>query len=109
MISDKRNQSPGGAFSLNSYFVASEVSMIRGSWLSRVVFGSVLIVGQGRADDKPTVQSLDASGVKIAYAVQGHGEPVVLIHGWLASAAINWALPGTIALLAKDFQVIAMD
>jgi pimeloyl-ACP methyl ester carboxylesterase len=61
------------------------------------------------AAEKPTVQSFDSDGVKIAYFVQGKGEPVVLIHGWLSSAGINWALPGISELLAKDFQVIALD
>ncbi len=63
--------------------------------------------GLGRSADK--IGSFDSRGVKICYSVQGKGEPVVLIHGWLSSAGINWGLPGTIALLAKDFQVIALD
>lgn len=61
------------------------------------------------AADKPSLQSFDANGVKIVYVVQGSGEPVVLIHGWLSSAGINWAFPGTIDLLAKNYQVIALD
>ena len=61
------------------------------------------------AAEKPAAQMLDAEGVKIAYYVEGRGEPVVLIHGWLSSAAINWTLPGTSELLAKDHQVIAFD
>ncbi|HWB08994.1 MAG TPA: alpha/beta hydrolase [Pirellulales bacterium] len=59
--------------------------------------------------ETPKVQTLDSGGLKIAYSVQGQGEPVVLIHGWLSSANINWSLPGTSARLAKDFQVIALD
>jgi pimeloyl-ACP methyl ester carboxylesterase len=66
-------------------------------------------LGCAHAADKPAMQTFDANGVKIAYFVQGKGEPVVLIHGWLSSAGINWTLPGTAALLAKDFQVIALD
>jgi len=66
-------------------------------------------VGRVAAADKPTIESFDSDGVKIAYFVEGKGEPVILIHGWLSSAGINWALPGTSALLAKDFQVIALD
>lgn len=66
-------------------------------------------VGVARAAEKPAVQSFQSNGVKIAYFVQGKGQPVVLIHGWLSSAGINWALPGTSDLLAKDFQVIALD
>jgi pimeloyl-ACP methyl ester carboxylesterase len=53
--------------------------------------------------------TLDADGVKIRYYVKGQGEPVVLIHGWIASADLNWTLPGITAALAKNYQVIALD
>jgi pimeloyl-ACP methyl ester carboxylesterase len=62
-----------------------------------------------RGADQPSTGSFDANGVRIAYFVQGKGEPVVLIHGWLSTAGINWMLPGTQALLAKNFQVISLD
>jgi pimeloyl-ACP methyl ester carboxylesterase len=65
--------------------------------------------GCAQAADKPAIHTFDANGVKIAYFVQGKGKPVVLIHGWLSSAGINWALPGTSALLAKSYRVIALD
>jgi hypothetical protein len=65
--------------------------------------------GLAHAAEKLTVKTFDSNGVKIAYFIQGKGEPVVLIHGWLSSAGINWALPGISELLAKDFQVIALD
>jgi len=61
------------------------------------------------AAEMPTGQTFDTNGVKIWYFVQGRGVPVVLIHGWLSFARINWVLPGTSALLAKDYQVIALD
>lgn len=61
------------------------------------------------AADKPMTQTFDSKGTKISYSVQGKGEPVVLIHGWLASSYLNWELPGISALLAKDYQVIALD
>ena len=61
------------------------------------------------AADKPVHSSFDSNGVKIAYFTEGEGPPVVLIHGWMASAVMNWALPGVSGQLAKDFQVIAMD
>ena len=38
-------------------------------------------VGRAAAADKPTIESFDSDGVKIAYFVEGKGEPVVLIHG----------------------------
>jgi pimeloyl-ACP methyl ester carboxylesterase len=59
--------------------------------------------------DLPETQTLDADGVKIAYFVQGEGEPVILVHGWLSSAGINWLLPGTSSALAEEFQVVALD
>ena len=65
--------------------------------------------GLVRAADNPAVQTFNSNGVKIAYFVQGKGEPVVLIHGWLSSAGVNWALPGVSGLLARDFKVIALD
>jgi pimeloyl-ACP methyl ester carboxylesterase len=66
-------------------------------------------LGLLQAADKPAIQTFDSDGVKICYFVEVKGEPVVLIHGWLSSAGINWALPGISAQLAKDFQVIALD
>jgi pimeloyl-ACP methyl ester carboxylesterase len=59
--------------------------------------------------DKPVTQTFDVNGVKLSYTVQGKGEPVILLHGWLSSGLINWTLPGTTALLAKDYQVIVPD
>jgi pimeloyl-ACP methyl ester carboxylesterase len=56
-----------------------------------------------------TTGTFDSKGVKIAYTVRGKGEPVILLHGWLASGRINWDLPGTSDLLAKDCQVITVD
>jgi pimeloyl-ACP methyl ester carboxylesterase len=70
---------------------------------------SVENLGLARPAEIPTGQTFDANGVKIWYFVEGRGEPVVLIHGWLSSARINWVLPGTSPLLAKDYQVIALD
>jgi pimeloyl-ACP methyl ester carboxylesterase len=58
---------------------------------------------------KMPAQSFDAKGVKIRYAVEGKGDPVVLIHGLYSSGFINWKLPGIVAELAKDHQVITLD
>jgi pimeloyl-ACP methyl ester carboxylesterase len=67
-------------------------------------------LGCAYAADKPAVQTFDSNGTKLAYFTQGNkGEPVVLIHGWLSSAGINWAAPGISGALAKDYQVIAFD
>ena len=51
----------------------------------------------------------DSAGVKIHYAVQGRGDPVILIHGLYSSGRMNWDMPGTSALIAKHFQVITLD
>ena len=51
----------------------------------------------------------DSAGVKIHYTVQGKGGPVILIHGLYSSGRMNWEVPRTAALLAKYFQVVAMD
>jgi pimeloyl-ACP methyl ester carboxylesterase len=85
--------------------------MMRSRCLPALLTGFLCHAHGGLAwgDDKPAVQTFDSGGVKIACFIQGKGEPVVLIHGWLASADINWALPGVSDLLAKDFQVIALD
>jgi pimeloyl-ACP methyl ester carboxylesterase len=69
----------------------------------------LLLAGCGPGVELPPTHTLDADGVKIAYFVQGEGEPVILIHGWLSSAGINWVLPGTSGALAKEFQVVALD
>jgi pimeloyl-ACP methyl ester carboxylesterase len=62
-----------------------------------------------RPAELPGVKTFDSAGTKIAYLDQGDGEPVVLIHGWLSSAGINWILPGLFGSLAKDYRVIALD
>jgi pimeloyl-ACP methyl ester carboxylesterase len=69
----------------------------------------LLQCGSLSAADDLKIESFDSKGVKIAYFTQGKGEPVVLIHGWLSSAGINWLLPGISTALAKDHQVIALD
>jgi pimeloyl-ACP methyl ester carboxylesterase len=67
------------------------------------------LLGCVQAADRPATKTFDSNGVKISYTVQGKGEPAVLIHGWLSSGWINWTLPGTSGLLARDYQVITLD
>jgi pimeloyl-ACP methyl ester carboxylesterase len=50
-----------------------------------------------------------SNGVKIHYMTQGEGEPVILIHGFSASAMMNWVMPGVFANLVKHYHVIALD
>jgi pimeloyl-ACP methyl ester carboxylesterase len=53
--------------------------------------------------------TFDSDGVEIYYTVQGEGEPLVLIHGFTASAAANFGISGVLRGMADDFQVIALD
>jgi len=63
----------------------------------------------------PTVQAqggqfFDSNGVQIHYVDQGAGEPVVLVHGFLASYVGNWETPGIMkALGTAGYRVIALD
>ncbi len=51
----------------------------------------------------------DSNGVRIRFIEQGSGEPVVLVHGYTATAEGNWVTPGVFQQLAKHFRVIALD
>jgi pimeloyl-ACP methyl ester carboxylesterase len=53
--------------------------------------------------------SFDSNGVTIRFITKGQGQPVVLVHGFTASAETNWVMPGIFEGLAKDFRVIALD
>jgi len=54
-------------------------------------------------------EEFTSNGVKIHYMIKGQGEPVILVHGLYSSAKLNWEMPGTVADLAKYYQVIAFD
>jgi pimeloyl-ACP methyl ester carboxylesterase len=53
--------------------------------------------------------TFDSDGIEIYYTVQGEGTPIVLIHGFSASAATNFGASGIISGLASDYKVIALD
>ncbi len=54
--------------------------------------------------------SVDVNGCAINYVVEGHGDPVMLIHGFASSLQGNWRAPGIIAaIVAAGRQVIAID
>lgn len=57
------------------------------------------------ADDRFLV----SDGVRIHYAVEGAGEPVLLLHGFAANIQLQWGAYGVIKDLARDHQVIAID
>jgi pimeloyl-ACP methyl ester carboxylesterase len=51
----------------------------------------------------------DSAGVPIHYRDQGAGPPVVLVHGFAASARSNWEETGWFAFLGAKYRVIALD
>ena len=51
-----------------------------------------------------------ADGVRIAYAVEGEGRPVVLVHGYASSRIQNWGSTGWIDRLSQNgFRVVSFD
>lgn len=56
------------------------------------------------------MRSFRHDGVDIAYLDEGEGEPVVLVHGFASTAAVNWVHPGWVATLVKARRrAIALD
>jgi pimeloyl-ACP methyl ester carboxylesterase len=52
----------------------------------------------------------DHDGIELAYFDQGEGEPIVLIHGFASTAAVNWIYPGWVTALTKaGRRVVALD
>jgi pimeloyl-ACP methyl ester carboxylesterase len=51
----------------------------------------------------------DSDGVKIHYETWGKGYPILLVHGFAASIAINWVAPGWVDALLPVRRVVAMD
>jgi pimeloyl-ACP methyl ester carboxylesterase len=47
--------------------------------------------------------------VKLYYSIEGQGQPVLLIHGFAVNSQVQWALPGIVKELARDYQVISLD
>lgn len=51
-----------------------------------------------------------SSDVRIAYDVVGEGDPIVLVHGFASSRAMNWKTPGWYRTLQDaGRQIIALD
>jgi len=57
----------------------------------------------------PPDNFFDSNGVRIRYVDQGHGPPVVLIHGYTGYIERHWIATGVFANLLKDHRVIALD
>lgn len=67
--------------------------------------GLFFLPGGGRAAEG----SFDSNGVRIHYLIEGEGEPVLLIHGFVVNAPLQWGMPGIFKTLAKNHRVIALD
>jgi pimeloyl-ACP methyl ester carboxylesterase len=52
---------------------------------------------------------LDAGGVRLRFAVEGEGLPVLLLHGFAVSGDLNWRLPGIIRAVRARYRVITPD
>ena len=50
-----------------------------------------------------------SDGVRIHYTREGHGPPVILVHGLAVNADINWRRNGVIDALKDAYTVIALD
>src|SRR5499427_4974910 len=49
-------------------------------------------------------------GIEIAYLDEGEGDPIVLIHGFASTAAVNWVFPGWVTTLTRaGRRAIALD
>jgi pimeloyl-ACP methyl ester carboxylesterase len=53
----------------------------------------------------------DSDGIRIRYLDLGKadGPPVLLIHGYMASADLNWRIPGVVAAIEDTYRVILID
>lgn len=77
--------------------------MYRKLFVALIITSAVCI--PARAEDS----SFDSGGVKIHYTVEGQGDPVILVHGFIANINLQWRAPGIIKELAKQYKVIALD
>jgi pimeloyl-ACP methyl ester carboxylesterase len=82
-----------------------EGSVLNRSSLALISYGLLVGSSDVRAED----HFFDSNGVRIHYIVVGEGEPVLLIHGFSVDIGRNWATPGIIKALSRDYQVIALD
>lgn len=90
--------------------------MIKRRLPSGALFSLVFLLSWGRGAAQPAfpsteIGSFDSNGVRIRYAAAGEGEPVVLVHGWLADATM-WGrdAAGNPRLKpSPGFRMIALD
>lgn len=54
------------------------------------------------------VEYFHSGNVKLAYRVEGFGAPIVLVHGFASTHAVNWIEPGWVDLLVKAGRQVVM-
>ncbi|EKF17279.1 alpha/beta fold hydrolase [Nitratireductor pacificus] len=56
------------------------------------------------------MQSFTHDGFELAFIDEGHGDPVLLIHGFASTHYVNWVAPGWVKTLRDaGYRVIALD
>ncbi len=50
-----------------------------------------------------------SSGVRVRYRVEGTGTPLVLVHGYRASARTQWVYSGWVAFLRERHRILLVD
>lgn len=74
-----------------------------------LVVQAVLPVRGAAQPPAPAGEMLDGDDVRLRYVVRGAGPPVLLVHGFAISAAVNWTATGILDSLAAGYSVIAPD
>ena len=77
--------------------------MLKNRHLMALLFLSLAPLGLVKAAD----DVFDSNGVKIRYVTEGKGEPIVLLHGWMADSSMWGRLDTNPA--TKEYQLIAVD
>jgi len=97
------------AAQVNAYARTEPGSIRLGRWLG--AFTWIVFLGTTFASTTKAAapKSFESDGIRISYFDEGQGEPVILVHGFSANAALNWIMPGIVRSLREDFRVIALD
>ncbi|HOC70545.1 MAG TPA: alpha/beta fold hydrolase [Candidatus Hydrogenedentes bacterium] len=80
-----------------------------GGVLGIFLISGVLLAAAWYSLSGPEGEYFDSAGVRIHYIDEGQGVPVVLVHGFMNPAHLQWGRTGRIEALAKDYRVIALD
>ena len=73
----------------------------------RIVLLVLLCLAAGAAPARDLY--FDSAGARLRYVDEGHGEAVVLIHGFTGTIERSWVNTGVLPDLARDYRVVAID